>query len=147
MIKIHHIARVIPAADSVYDYYFSFPQGQWTPWVESDVIKNYILSYEVGNSIIFCLTLMQDSIENILIPTAENQARLYVTDLLLQSNKPAILFGSSVGKTVELEQLIYDASEKTYTPLQIGLTKSISALSVQQILEANIERFKVNDSF
>eukprot|EP01114_Cavostelium_apophysatum_P014071 TRINITY_DN3552_c0_g1_i1.p2 TRINITY_DN3552_c0_g1~~TRINITY_DN3552_c0_g1_i1.p2 ORF type:complete len:327 (-),score=85.98 TRINITY_DN3552_c0_g1_i1:123-1103(-) len=119
-----------PEEGTIYDYYFQFPSLKWTKWTNPKEWEDYKSHSEAF-------------VGSVVIPNNENQARLYVLDLLIQAGKPALLCGpTGVGKTLEASQLIFNGLSKDYAPLSVTFSRSTLSSHVQQTIETNLERFK-----
>jgi Cdc6-like AAA superfamily ATPase len=56
----------------------------------------------------------------------ESVSRMYVLDLLVQNNKSTLFYGpTGVGKTLEMEQLLFHGLAKSHVPLRFDILKIV----------------------
>lgn len=104
----------------------------WSEWVEEDYVKNFKWD-------------PRDTLTNTLITSSENTCRMYLLDMLLQTDNPVMLYGNTgIGKSMEVANLIFHCMDTNFTPCRVNFTKHIEVNLIQESLEQKLQRFKGN---
>jgi len=120
------IENLFPVANTVYDYFIDISKNEFLEW------NTKVPSWRGTKGMSFY---------DMIVPTVDTVRNLYIVDTLVKSKKGVMLVGATgTGKTVLAQTLLRDLPKDSHSQLVINFSAATTSASVQDIIEAPMEK-------